>query len=231
MVRRPIVLCVEASSMSPTNPAGRARSESAPSAREERELVLDRMPEQGASPTPHCRGGSRGGRAPATRTSMRHGLVFESPAAGAIGGEVRSNPMRRLVAPVLKECHYCGAPLNVAGSLFRVKCSYCGTVTDIRQLRPAAEQVPPDWRPPPVWIPPRHVPADSSTTLHYHRHIPPTVAVAVAVIVLGFVGPAIATQCTRWSSSSATIEREKRRLDIRPAFPEQRRGRQQSSRR
>jgi hypothetical protein len=125
--------------------------------------------------------------------------------------------MRRLVAPVLRECHNCGAPLNVAGSWFRMKCSYCGTVTDIRQLRPVEGQVPPDWRPPPVWIPPPHVPADSETTLHYRRQLSPALG---AAIVLGICfGPIIATQCARWNASSTTLEREKRRLQITPAFP------------
>ena len=68
---------------------------------------------------------------------------------------------------MLVECNNCGAPLDVKPTEQRSKCRYCGATTLVQNTRTIAPTTPPQWQPPRQWVPPAHVPADSTKTLIY----------------------------------------------------------------
>jgi LSD1 subclass zinc finger protein len=68
---------------------------------------------------------------------------------------------------VLIECGYCGAPLDVREGARLIKCRYCGTVSERARQKTMSQVTPPDFRPPPRWTPPAHVPANSAQELAY----------------------------------------------------------------
>src|SRR5262245_43409132 len=65
------------------------------------------------------------------------------------------------VRSMLLECKNCGAPLEVKPSKPRARCRYCKATNRTEELRTLAPRTPPDWRPPRVWVPPAHMPAES----------------------------------------------------------------------
>lgn len=70
---------------------------------------------------------------------------------------------------MLVECNYCGAPLDVREGARLTKCRYCGTVDERTKLKTVAVATPKEFRPPPRWVPPAHVPADSALELKYKK--------------------------------------------------------------
>lgn len=68
---------------------------------------------------------------------------------------------------MLLECGHCGAPVDVRSGQQGYVCRYCGHASRMAETRMLAPQTPPQWRPPQVWRPPPHVPADSTTELRY----------------------------------------------------------------
>ncbi|MDC3962268.1 hypothetical protein [Polyangium jinanense] len=81
---------------------------------------------------------------------------------------------------MILECRQCGAPLDVKPDATLTKCRYCGTTSERRLLRTVSAETPRDFRPPPQWIPPPHVPAPSNLPLTYHP-APPRGAVIGAL--------------------------------------------------
>jgi hypothetical protein len=98
---------------------------------------------------------------------------------------------------MLIECANCGAPLDVAGKESIVTCNYCSKHNRVRQTRTMAARTPDDWRPPPNWTPPDHVPA-RSVQLQYRAaqaqksaaHVLPLVVLAL-MLLLGGVAAAV----------------------------------------
>jgi hypothetical protein len=90
---------------------------------------------------------------------------------------------------MIAECRHCGAPLDVKEGVKLTKCRYCGTTNERRAMRTIADVTPKDFRPPPVWTPPAHVPADSTTELRYKPKsragcvIVPLLVVGIAAII------------------------------------------------
>jgi hypothetical protein len=85
---------------------------------------------------------------------------------------------------VLVECKHCGAPLDVRESQRYARCRYCGSVDERANLRTVSVSTPSDFRPPPRWTPPEHVPADSAVDLPYRESRAGLVAGIVAPLVL-----------------------------------------------
>lgn len=62
---------------------------------------------------------------------------------------------------MLVECQNCGAPLDVKPKDRVVRCAYCASNNQVNRTRTIAQQTPPGWRPPQLWVPPAHFPAPS----------------------------------------------------------------------
>lgn len=91
---------------------------------------------------------------------------------------------------MLLACSNCGAPLDIEPAARTAKCRYCKATSRTEALETVAPTTPPGWRPPPVWVPPAHAPAES-VPLQYSADAGWTVAkVVLALTLLGLV-PAI----------------------------------------
>ncbi|HEX9622712.1 MAG TPA: PQQ-binding-like beta-propeller repeat protein [Polyangiaceae bacterium] len=109
---------------------------------------------------------------------------------------------------MLIECFNCGAPLDVKVGQSLAKCRYCDRPNRIQQARTLAQQTPQGWRPPPVWVPPQHVPQQSQP-LKYHAGprlarilIPIVIAstlVPLAISLFGMFAHSIFSQATTQS--------------------------------
>lgn len=91
---------------------------------------------------------------------------------------------------MLVECSNCGAPLDAKSTATVAKCSYCGQKNRHVQARTIAAQTPTNWRPPPRWTPPAHVPATSQKELRYHKRSGAGCMVLLPVAI-GLLAPAI----------------------------------------
>ncbi|MGK3994172.1 hypothetical protein [Sorangium sp. So ce1024] len=101
---------------------------------------------------------------------------------------------------MLLECLHCGAPLDVRAGERTTRCRYCGTTSPTRSLRTVSPETPPNWRPPKVWTPPPHVPADPRVPLTYHRANTLVLAIVGAattiLVALGFFVSAASSRAT-----------------------------------
>jgi len=88
---------------------------------------------------------------------------------------------------MIVECGHCGAPLDVKEGRRYTKCIYCKKTSEARQLRTIEQQTPAGWRPPPVWTPPAHVPANSAVPLRIHNspNVGPIIGLAVMLSLAG----------------------------------------------
>src|SRR5687767_2344174 len=87
---------------------------------------------------------------------------------------------------MIVECGHCGAPLDVREGQRYTRCVYCKKTSEQRALRTIQPQTPPHWRPPAVWTPPLHVPADSAVPLRYaNRSSNAAVIIAILVFTIG----------------------------------------------
>ncbi len=91
-------------------------------------------------------------------------------------------------ARVILECSHCGAPLDVKEGSRLVRCTYCKVTTERTRMRTLHPERPVDFRPPVVWTPPVHVPADSNVTLAYQKNASSGAGCLVGVILLSVVG-------------------------------------------
>lgn len=91
---------------------------------------------------------------------------------------------------MIVECGHCGAPLDVKEGRQYTKCTYCKKTSERRNLKTIQQQTPAGWRPPSVWTPPAHVPANSNVPLQYAAAA--TVAPVIMTFVLLGVGGAVA---------------------------------------
>ncbi|MBL8715604.1 MAG: hypothetical protein JNL79_06385 [Myxococcales bacterium] len=89
---------------------------------------------------------------------------------------------------MILECSHCGAPLDVKEQSRLVRCTYCKVTTERTRMRTLHPERPLDFRPPAVWTPPVHVPADSTVTLAYQRNANSGAGCLVGVILLSVVG-------------------------------------------
>lgn len=108
---------------------------------------------------------------------------------------------------MIVECGFCGAPLDVREGRRFTKCTYCDKTSDAQHLRTLEPQTPPGWRPPPVWTPPAHVPADSTHVLRYHTgpNVGAIIGAVFAITIVAVVGVAVAVTA-RPSGKSAVAK-------------------------
>ncbi len=91
---------------------------------------------------------------------------------------------------MIVECGHCGAPLDVREGRRYTRCGYCKKTSEQRMLRTIEPQTPPNWRPPAVWTPPAHVPANSAVPLR-HAATAAVAPIIIAIVVFA-IGGAVA---------------------------------------
>jgi hypothetical protein len=97
----------------------------------------------------------------------------------------------RYASAMLVACSNCGAPLDIEAGQRTAKCRYCKATSRTDALATVAPTTPPGWRPPPVWVPPAHAPAES-VPLQYSADAGKTVAKIILFTTILGVIPALA---------------------------------------
>lgn len=102
---------------------------------------------------------------------------------------------------MIVECGHCGAPLDVREGREYTRCTYCKKTSERRRLRTIEAQTPPGWRPPAVWRPPPHVPANSDVTLKY------AAAATVSWVIFVFIMLAVVGGIAAYAAVGASRKR------------------------